>query len=315
MFIGKKDLSNMISRALGLLPVLACLAAPSLARAADCTVDQDCPKNQLCHASRCTKLTKNESLLAVSLSEFVPNAVLFIDDVPMGNVPWEGIVSVGEHRLRIEAPDYQSVYFTGKARSRTRETIGVTLVPIPTPPSEAPAPPPEEEEDEADQEHEGPGKFYVALIGQGGWGTAMWGDTRKRPDWSFMGGAGAGGFVVEDPVLFELGLSFAYGLRRVMDWPDYGDEDQRELHLGLIPRVLFPVVGKLFYLGFEVEAGWARAYRHYFYADLRGVMAIVPHRMFEIRLNPLGLEWVQDAGGKGAFINYNASAGIAVRFG
>ena len=71
----------------------------------NCTDDSECKKKQHCHAGRCVKLSPKESLLEVTLEEWVPNAVFFLDGIPMGDVPWEGIVSAGKHTIRVEAPN------------------------------------------------------------------------------------------------------------------------------------------------------------------------------------------------------------------
>ncbi len=279
-----------------------------------CIEDYECNTGRLCHASKCVKLTAQESLLQVVLAEIVPDSVVFIDDIPMGGAPWEGIVSAGSHAIRVEAPGYETLVLAGEARPQMREVVQVQLVPlqIASPqPTGAASHSSMAGEDDSTKE---PGLIYIAALGGGGYGTAMWGDSKKRPAGSVLGGGSVGALMLFEPVWIDLGVAVSYGAHFIRDWPYIGDERFLELHLGVLPRVLFPVVGDVFYLGFEAEVGAVISHRNYFYVDLRGDLAFLINKYFELRINPVGAEWLQEAKGKGAVIGYTASAGVAVRF-
>ena len=300
-------------RVAGLLALLVCFLYVELASAVTCSHDADCRKNKVCHDAKCIKLSREESIMQISLEERVPNAVVYIDEVPMGDVPWEGVVTAGPHTIRIEAPEYESAIFQGEARSMQREVIQARLVPITKAPPPAQAPPATYDQAQEESRDE-PGMVYIALLGAGGYGSGMWGDSKMRPTGSIFGGGAIGARLAADPLWFGLGVSALYGNRIVKDWPAWGDVDQRELHLGVLPRVLFSVIENLFYLGFEAEVGVAISYRNWFLADLRGSMSIFVHKNVEIRINPVGIEYMQELEGNGAIVSYNGSLGVAYRF-
>jgi hypothetical protein len=310
-----------------------------------CVEDKDCKKKELCNAGRCVKLSKKDSLLEVSLEAWVANAAVSIDGVPMGHLPWQGVVSAGEHTIKVEAPGYQTLELTGLARAKKREQIQLKLEPAAgapasgSPPQQAsselpPLPPPPfaqddslfpslpedpetEEGAEEEDEEEGekpPGMLAVGLFGSGGYGTAMWGSSIKRPVASVFGGGLFSVRFLTDPLWFELGVTGSYGAHFGKDWPDVGDFKFTELHVGLLPRILFSIVDDFFYLGAEVEAGIAISSYNYILVQARGDLAFMVNEWLEIRVNPLGFEWLQEMKGKGAVIGYTGNVGAAFRF-
>ncbi|MCP4680694.1 MAG: PEGA domain-containing protein [Deltaproteobacteria bacterium] len=300
-------------RVVGFLMLLVCFLDVGEASAAACTQDSDCRKKKVCHKAKCIKLSSKESIMRIDIEEWVPNAVVYIDEVPMGDIPWEGVITAGPHSIRIEAPGYESAFLEGEARSRQREVIKIRLVPSIKEPAPAQTPPATNAEDQ-EESRSLPGMVYVALLGSGGFGTGMWSDSKMRPTGAIFGGGALGARMVSNPLWFELGVSVLYGNRVVKDWPQWGDVDQRELHIGVLPRFLFSIIESLFYLGFEAEVGVAVSHRNWFLADLRGSMSIFVHKNIEIRVNPIGIEYMQELKGKGAIVSYNGSVGVAFRF-
>ncbi|MCP4599031.1 MAG: PEGA domain-containing protein [Proteobacteria bacterium] len=324
----------MKAKIVSLLMFALCLLSVEPAFSRQCSDDNECPKKKVCHESRCIKVSKKESLVQISLEEWVAEATVYIDDIAMGNTPWEGIISAGTHTIRIEAPGYETLTLTGEARSGARETIQVRLKPIP-----APVAPPQPQETEQypsmdldigeEEESDQVGMIYIGLLVGGGYGVAKT-DIDKWSAGLFLSELTAGVAVVRDPVLFELGAVFAYGAHFIKDIPaprvnrETGEEEimptdrtHMERRFGALPRLLFPVVEFLkdsLYIGFEVEFGMTQSYENYFYTSLRGDIAFFVHKNIEIRINPFGLDWMRNFKQSESFIGYIANAGIAVRF-
>ncbi len=300
-------------RVAGLLALSICFTCVELVCAATCAQDVDCKKNKVCHNAKCIKLSREESIMHITLEEEVPNAVVYIDEVPMGSVPWEGVVTAGPHTIRIEAPEYESAVFQGEARSMQREVIWARLIAIVTAPPPAQTLPVTNNESQEESREE-PSMAYIAVLGAGGYGSGMWGEKVTRPSGAILGGGAIGARLADDPFWFGLGVSVLYGYRAIKNWPTWGDVDQRELHLGVLPRFLFSLVENLFYLGFEVEVGVAISHSNWFLAGLRGSMSIFVHKNVEIRVNPVGIEYMQELKRLGAIVSYNGSVGVAYRF-
>ena len=175
------------------------------------------------------------------------------------------------------------------------------------------------------------GRYYFAALFGWGYGNAM---SKTSVDGvSKIGKAGGGSYQVEmnvglrvldDPFFLDLGAAATYGRFTIDEWPydpdKTGKDDVTEkitfekLHFGLMPRALLPIAGKVLYFSVEIEAGMAVSHINYIYVDLRGGLAIVPYKLFELRINPIGAEYLQGFN-KGAIIfGYTGNVGLAIRF-
>jgi hypothetical protein len=278
-----------------------------------CEQDLDCDSAQVCLDGSCLALSPKEAIVEVKTDTPDVEAVLYINDTTKGVLPWVGVVRTGVLDLRIEAEGYEIVRIQGEAHSGAREIVHVRLVSLDETDNGLSAVSFTKTDDDAAGSTE-IGRFYIGILGSGGYGIAAWGDSKTRPVGSLLGGGTFGLRLIESPFWLELGASVMYGTRYVKDWPTVGDQDVQTLHLGLLPRILFPLVDELLYIGAEVEPGFVVSNRTWFYLGIRAGLAIMVHKNVEIRINPLGLEWLQDLKGKGMFVNYNATLGLAFRF-
>ncbi len=295
--------------------ILFSLVFPLPARAGDCALDSDCDKGRVCFSRNCKKLDKVESLLTVELATMIEgNAGLFIDGAYMGPLPWTGIISAEHHEIRVEAPGMITVHFNGESPAAASDSISVTMEPEPhvaTGPGES----------AAKAERDEPGTIYFALFGGGGYGVGGWGTAGwKRPIASLAGGGSMGLRLLPDPIWFDLGLAISTTSLKPFDTTvDNGSRpaewgDFVKINFGLLGRLLFPVKKNFLYIGASLEPGYGMSGVNWVYADLHLAMSLFLSKHFEIQVNPLGLEYLQDLAGQGYIFSFNARLGVAVRF-
>ncbi len=285
------------------------------ASAGDCELDSDCNKGLVCFSRNCKKLDKVESLLTVKpATETESNAGLFIDGAYMGNLPWSGIISAEYHEIRVEAPGMITVHFNGESRAAASDTIMVTMEPEPVVVIGPKEPAAKAESDE-------PGTIFFALFGGGGYGVGGWGtDGWKRPIASLAGGGAMGLRLLPDPIWIDLGLAISTTSLKPFDTTVNNGSREAEwgdfvkINFGLLARLLFPVKKNFLYIGAALEPGYGLSGANWVYGDLHLAMSLFLGKHFEIQVNPLGLEYLQDLAGQGYIVSFNARLGVAVRF-
>jgi hypothetical protein len=314
-----------------LLAVAVLATAPAVAAAQQaCIDDADCqsktaPKGKgkgkaggtpFCLAAACVEVGKDQSLLRVRPSvPLVDPAYLYIDDVLMGEIPFEGIVQAGNHAIRVQAHGMLPVGFQGESRAGMADTIVVELKPDPArlPP---PPPPAAQQPAYAPLREEVPaiGRIHGGLYGGGAYGTAGWGSDARRPATTLQGGVTLGAAALREPVWIDIGLGVSSTSIYIVDWAeDFGKFVK--LNLGLLVRVLFPVKPDFFYIGAELEPGYGISNKRYGYAQLHLALSLLVTDWLELRINPLGAEYCQELMFKGYLISFHATAGLILRFG
>jgi len=294
--------------------ILSSLVFSLSARAGDCEFDSDCDKGRVCFSRNCKKLDKVESLLTVEPATATEgNAGLYIDGAYMGNLPWTGIISAEYHEIRVEATGMITAHFNGESRSAASDTIVVTMErePVAAGPQESAATAGRDE----------PGTIFFALFGGGGYGVGGWGsDGWKRPIAALAGGGALGLRLPPKPIWIDLGLAISTTSLKPFDTTvDNGSRpaewgDFVKINFGLLVRLLFPVKENFLYIGASLEPGYGMSGVNWIYADLHLAMSLFLGKHFEIQVNPLGMQYLQDLAGQGYIVSYAARLGVAVRF-
>lgn len=155
------------------------IAGPAYAKGKkkSCQTDGDCRKGKICVQAYCKRISMEESYVQIGLSEWNSEAILFIDGIKIGYLPWEGSISAGEHTVTVEAPGFKTLERVGHVAAGTREVIDLVLEPAPEP-SMAPASESptggyddgageDEMSSDGDTERE-PGMLYVGFLVNGG---------------------------------------------------------------------------------------------------------------------------------------------------
>jgi hypothetical protein len=306
------------SPALFLLILFSSIISTEALAGKACSVDTDCKGEKVCLAGSCKKLSQYESLLRLVLAAPAESAAsVFIDGVYMGAMPWEGIVSAGTHSIRIEAEGMQPVVVTGTSVGKEANTIPVTLQPLPAPaPRDVTTPAAEQP---ADTDSDLPGTFHAGLYGGGNYGTGSWKGTWKRPVAGVQGGLAVGLRAIPDPVWLDLAFVLSSTSLKVFDATlvdgdsaDWGDFVK--LHFGLQARLLFPIKKNFFHIGAELEPGYGLSGARWMYVDLHLAMSLFLNQLVEIRINPLGMEYLQELQFRGYIASFHATIGIAIRF-
>jgi hypothetical protein len=265
--------------------------------------------------------------LGVGLEVAAPApAYLYIDGAMMGPLPWEGIVAAGAHAIRVECQGMRPVAFQGASASGAVEYLPIRMEPLPPIYGAGPTGPSTLEP--ADTGERGaPGTLRLGLGIGIGYGTAVGASNWRRPVTALLGGGSLGLRVLTNPVWLEIGviatcttLKIAkYGMDTDNDtaadrWMRWGDFFK--LDLGLLFRLMFPVKENLVYLGAELSPGAGISNHNYVYGDLAFAISIFPHELFEIFINPVGMDFAQELAAKNAsfMVSYRAMLGIALRF-
>jgi hypothetical protein len=307
------------------------LALPAHAKPpkkSSCTRHSDCRgQGEYCQAQVCAKLGPNQSYLVVVLDvQATGPAYLYIDGMVMGTLPWEGVVVSGVHTIRAECAGLQPVEFQGTSLPGAVDTVPIRMEPMPVapPPSQpyfgGPRAGSEAQQTAPAGERGVPGTLHLALFGGGAYGTASWGsDGWRRPIGTLLGGGAFGLRVATDPVWLDLAFAVTSETSLLVDYTtNHGDTadwgDFLKLHFGIQARLLFPIKKNVFYMGAELEPGYAMGNRRYAFVNLQFAMSIFVHEMVEIRINPLGGEYLQELRMKGWIAGFHATVGIAIRF-
>jgi hypothetical protein len=312
-----------------LAPVIIALAlfsatAALAKKAKPCETDADCKGKQVCYEKQCKKLKKSESLIRVKVVE--PGGVsgsLYIDEVYRGECPWEGIIEPGLHWMHVEAPKMLPSEFQVESQPRKVENVEVRLSRDPA--LDRPPPPPEDEEEGEDGPRGKPGMLSVALIAGAGFGTAQWGENkRRRPAAKWQIGGALGARVLEDPVWLDVSLAAAYSAFVIKDPPgatvsdlnngwtkaDLGDG----LQFGPQARLLLTIIDNFLLLGGDLELGYIYSEARYVYGVLSPTGSLFVTEWLEIRINPVGFQFIQELTGAGFVAAFYATVGVAVRF-
>jgi len=296
-----------------ILAALLLLPAAAPAQKKGCVDDADCRKGRLCHAASCVVVPKNQSLLRVRLAAPARDpAYLWVDDVLMGELPFEDIVAAGEHSIRVESHGMLPVAFSGDSRGGMADLITIELKPIPPPPPppqyHQPAPPPGDEDDPVI------GRLHAGLYGGFGYGTAGSVSSAKRPATILQGGATIGAALLREPVWLDVGLGISSTTIRIEEWaPDFGEF--LKLNFGLLVRLLFPLKQDFFYIGAELEPGYGYSNRRFAYAQVHLAMSLFVTDWLELRVNPLGMEFCQELMLRDYLAAFHATVGVIIRFG
>jgi hypothetical protein len=288
-----------------------------------CAQHGECGQGEICKAGACAAIGAQESYLIVSLETATgAPAYLYVDGAVLGLLPWEGYVAPGGHAIRVECQGMQTIEFQGTSAPGAVDSVPIRMAPLAAPAygASAGAPPPA-------TEREVPGTLRLGLYGGFGYGTAFGANDWRRPVTTWLGGGSFGLRVLTKPVWLELGATAASTTLRIKDYPvdtdDDGDVDRfmvwgdfYKLDLGLVFRLLFPVKENLFYLGVELTPCAGISNHNYVLGDLYFTMSIFPHEMFEIFINPVGLEYIQELATSNAsfIVSYRATLGVALRF-
>ena len=310
------------------LVFIAALSGPADAKppTKSCAVHADCGvAGEYCDAGKCDQLSPEESFLGVGLEAATAfPAYLYIDGALIGALPWEGIVAAGAHSIRVESQGMAPVAFQGTSTSSAVEYIPIRMEPLQASTS-GPGPTDSSPEDTGGREV--PGTLRLALGIGIGYGTAIGANNWKRPVITLAGGGSLGLRVLTKPVWIEIGVTATstslliqnYGIDtndngfadRQMRWGDFF-----KLDLGLLFRLMFPVKRNFIYLGAELSPGAGISNHNYVYGDLAVSLSIFPHEMFEVFVNPIGVDFAQELATENAsfMVSYRAMLGIAFRF-
>jgi hypothetical protein len=317
---------NVLVAALALMVIVAAgTAANARPVKQSCVQHADCGgQGAYCQGGMCAELSPQESYLTVGLEVATASpAFLYVDGALLGQLPWEGIVSVGVHAIRVECQGMTPVAFQGTSAPGAVDYIPIRMEPMSYPGysgSFGAAP--------ADTGGRGvPGTLRLGLNIGIGYGTAMGAENWSRPVTTLLGGGSFGLRVLAKPVWFELGVMAQSTTLRIKNYPVDKDNDGHIergmewgdfliLDLGLQFRLLFPVKKNLFYLGAELDPGAGISNHNYMYADLFFTMSIFPHELFEIFINPIGIDYLQELASSNAsfIVSYRATLGVALRF-
>jgi hypothetical protein len=310
--------------------VLAILAATGTAANAKppkkttCARHADCgPQNGYCQAGTCKTLSTQESLLGVGLEQATAfPAYLYVDGVLLGTLPWEGIVAPGPHAIRVECEGMAPVAIQGMSTAGAVDYVPIRMEPAAAASySGAPGVGPTASASGTDG-HGVPGTFHFGVQGGFGYGTAIGAGNWRRPIVTLLGGVTLGLRVVTKPIWLDVGIAITSTSLKITDYVMEKDGERMEwgdffkLNLGLDFRLLFPIKRNFFYIGAELEPGAGISNHNYIYGILRLAMSLFVHELVEIRLNPLGLEFIQELAMKNAsyIVSYTATIGILLRF-
>jgi hypothetical protein len=303
----------------------AALPAHAAPPQTSCAQHSDCGNNAYCNKGICTQLGQLESFMSLSLTQpTAAPAYFFLDGANMGSLPWEGIVQPGLHTMHVESQGMLPLDLQGTSSPGTVDLIPLTLQPLdgadaPIPQEIDTAVVPAATEQTPNAERGVPGTFYVAALGGLSAGTAFMTDL-SRPATTLLVGGSAGLRLPKIPIFIDLGLAASGTFTKLggyhIDGKLAGFGDFVKLDLGLLARVLFPLKKNFFYLGGEIEPGFAISNQNYIYAGVRVALSIFPSEVFEIRINPAGAEFIQGLAKEktGFIISYQATIGIAIRF-
>jgi len=311
-----------------ILVLIAAVSGPASAKPVrkSCASHTDCGAGGYCDAGKCKELSPEESFLGVGLEAATAfPAYLNIDGALIGTLPWEGIVAAGVHSIRVESQGMVPVAFQGTSTSGAVDYVPIRMVALPVSTYGGAGPTDSSPEDTGGRGV--PGTLRLALDIAIGYGTAVGASNWRRPVVTLLGGGSLGLRVLTRPVWIEIGaianstslLIQNYGIDtndngfadRPMRWGDFF-----KLDLGLLLRVMFPVKENFIYLGAEFSPGAGISNHNYVYGDLAISLSIFPHEMFEIFINPIGVDFAQELAAKNAsfMVSYRATVGIALRF-
>jgi len=298
---------------------VSALLLPMLSHAQNaCVDDADCRGGKLCQGASCVRVARDQSVLRVRTATPPPGmAYLYLDEVPVGVLPFEGIVAAGSHAIRIECQGMLPMMFQGESRGGMADTIDVELQLDPAlyaPPTPVAQPGYGQPGPSAQNEEPPIGRIHAGLYGGAGFGTAGWGDGPKRPATILQGGLTAGVAALREPIWIDIGLGISSTSIRIEDWADDFGKFLK-LNIGLLVRLLFPLKEDFFYIGAELEPGYGLSNRRYGYAQLHLAMSLFITDWLELRINPLGVEYCQELTFKGYVFTGNATIGLIFRFG
>jgi hypothetical protein len=304
--------------------VLAAIVLAAFAVAADggkgraCRDDSECKKERVCYDQRCTRLDSDESLLrVVSAQPQSEPAVLYVDGMEMGRLPWEGIVEAGGHTIRVESHGKLPVSFQGESRAGKADELAVELEPDPAmyaPPQQPaprqPAPPAAEESSSG----ESPGRIQVGLFGAAGYGTTSYGNGTMRPATVLRGGLTAGVTAVTEPAWLDVGLTVSSVTHYIVDLSeDWGE--LFKINAGVFLRLMFPIKENFFYMGAQLEPGMTVVSNHLWaYGRLHGAMSLFVTEWLELRIDPIGFDFAQDLEMDGYLATFDAGCAAVFRF-
>jgi hypothetical protein len=302
---------------------VAASALPAVAKPTSkaCVQHADCgSESQYCRNQKCVELGQHESYLSIFLTAPAPApTMLYIDGTMVGELPWEGVVAPSVHAIRVECQGMQPLDLQGASDPGMMESIPLTMQPLPAAPAPGGYPAGAPSGTSGDGGRGVPGMAFVAATGGIGEGTAfMKQQTRAATTLVFGGAVGLG--IPKLPIWVDLGVGAFGTMTRFSNYPVDGRAmkftDLVKLDLALLVRVLFPIKKNFFYLGGEVEPGFAISNQNWIYADVRLAMSLFANELFEIRINPVGGEFAQSLAkeNSGYIISYQATVGLVVRF-
>ncbi|MFO8071976.1 MAG: hypothetical protein R6V85_08880 [Polyangia bacterium] len=283
-----------------------------------CRDDSDCKAGRVCYDQRCTRLDNAESLLRVVLAQPQKEpAVLYVDGMEMGRLPWEGIVQAGSHTIRVESYGKLPVSFQGESRASKADELVVELEPDPAlyAPPQQPAPqpvaPPATGESGGG---ESPGRVQIGLFGAAGYGTASYGSGTMRPATALRGGLTAGVTAVTDPAWLDVGVTLSSVTHYIVDLSeDWGE--LFKINAGVILRLMFPIKENFFYIGAQLEPGMTVVSNHLWaYGRLHGAMSLFVTEWLELRIDPVGFDFAQDLKMDGYLATFDAGCAAVFRF-
>lgn len=163
------------------------------------------------------------------------------------------------------------------------------------------------------------GRLYVGLGGDLAVANVSWRGRLSRAGLMVLGQAQLGVAVTKKTVLFELGAKIGYGLSASDSWPTQLGYEGRvvkwnHLVFGFLPRLMFPVIGRVFYLGGELEAILDKSDELWVGGALRLGASLMIGPYFEIRLLPVGAMMLQELEKTWTMTGYSASATLVFRF-
>jgi len=223
--------------------------------------------------------------------------------------------------VRIEAKKLLPYVKMIDCPARKATEVDVALVRDPA--FDAPPPPPPKPVE--DTKPGRPKMLWGGLSAGGGIGSAQWGnDNTRRPAAKWQIGGAVGARLLEDPVWLDLGAAISYSRFRVKHPPGADSSDLQnnwtEPSLGagtqfaLQARLLFPLKEYFLYFGGEFEPGYVLSEARYAYATLSPTLSLFVGDWVEIRINPIGLHWLQELTGKGFVAAMYGTVGVVVRF-
>lgn len=277
----------------------------------------------MCYEQTCKRLKKSEALLRVEVvAPGGVNGSIYLDGTYRAEGPWEKVVEPGAHEVRVEARKQLPYVKMVDCPAREVTEIKVALQRDPSyvePPPPAPPPPPPKPPSGR------PGTLLFGLYGGGGIGTAQWGDDgTRRPAGKGQLGAMFGGRALDDPVWLDLAAAVSYSTFRIKDPPGADSADLQNgwtepeagagFQFAVQARLLVELDENFLYVGGELEPGYILSEARYAYAVLSPTLSVFVNEWVELRLNPIGFEWIQELTGKGFVALGFATAGVAFRF-